>query len=672
MDTTAPELAPLNEKPSSLFNRLLINRNHALLWAGLGISRIGDIIFITAMLLWVATTLARNAPWAAFAVGALTFLPQIVSFAFGTVAGVFVDRWNKRQTQLWADGLRTLLTLLLVLVTGVVPLPFPAGSDAAALFQLICLFVIIALISICSPFVNAALIALLCDIVDQADLPRAFGRAQVIGNIGIILAPPLAAAIFFTVGVQWTILLDALSFAVSFLAIFAIRQSPQAEPAPEAGQASATKANFLKELLEGLRFVGGNSVLVAMGLSVVLTTMGIGALTILGIFFVTNNLYSPPQFYPLLDVAFGVGAMVGAFVGPWLRAKLGLLRTFWIPGLATGLLVVILSRLTNIWGGIVLMFLIGISESILVVVLAPLALQVTPRELVGRTNALLGQLTTLASMISIVIAAFLIATPLHNKHVQLAGLQFSSIDTLFLAAGILIITSGLCSMVTLNHYIAVEEHKVTEDKPRTRRRQIAISASGLLLAIALILGVTFAAPPAQRLLAPQLAQGAPASGQPVDGLQCLPAVGTKTHITVHLSIYMNDQPLAIPAGIGIVAPRQPGVAALASQGKTSCLYPLHVYENDNIIHVESADGRVGNLGQFFALWGQPLNATQVLGYPIDGSQNMVVQGFDANGNALPLQHNNAGAIPLFEHETIYILLNSPHVQITPFTDWNGL
>src|SRR5437660_1797808 len=138
MDTITQTQTSPEQKPRSLLALLLINRNYALLWGAMATSQIGNFIFNTALVLWVATTLARNAPWAPLAVGALAFLPQIVGLAFGTVAGVFVDRWDKRRTMLWTDGLRSILVFFLVPFTGVIPLPFPAGSEAAALFQLTC------------------------------------------------------------------------------------------------------------------------------------------------------------------------------------------------------------------------------------------------------------------------------------------------------------------------------------------------------------------------------------------------------------------------------------------------------------------------------------------------------------------------------------------------------
>ncbi|HEU5379923.1 MAG TPA: MFS transporter [Ktedonobacteraceae bacterium] len=673
METTSIP-SPMNEKPRTLLSRLLINRNYALLWAALSTSRFGNIIFDISILLWVATTLAHNAPWAAFAVGALAFLPKVVSLVVATGAGVFVDRWNKQRTLLCMDGFRAVLVFLLVLATGIIPLPFTTGSDASALFQLFCLLFVVALMSVCNPFVNGALVAFLYDILDEDDFSRAFGRTQLMNNLSAIIGPPLAAALFFAVGVQASIIFDALTFAVSFGCIVLIRATPAgaASTDEEKAEAEPQKRAFLQDLLTGLRFVASNTVLVAMGLATTLSTLGVGALTILSIFFVTNNLHSSPALYPYLDVAFGIGAMIGAILGPPLRQKLGLLKVFWLPTLVTGSLVLVFSRLTNIWAACVLMFLIGMSQAVLFVAVGPLAMKVTPRELIGRTNAVMGQLNMLATAVSVTIAAYLIATPFHNKHLPVVGLDLGPIDAIFTAAGILIITSGLCSMVTLNRYAATEEKGQPDaNKGYIRKRQFAISSVGLLLAILSTLPVAFALPVYQPNARLHLPLGQPASGQPVAGLRCEPAVGTTAKLNVHLSIYINNEAVAIPAGIGIVAPAQPGVAALVSNGKLSCLYPLHVYENDNIIHGELFDNRVYTLGQFFAVWGQPLDQTHILSYTVNQPRILVFEIFDEDGTQR-IYTDDPRAIPLVEHETIVVLLNSPDINPRPFTDWNGL
>lgn len=679
MDTAAPTSPQLDQKPRSLFALLLINRNHALLRAGMTTSQVGNFVFTTSILLWVTTTLARNAPWVAFAVGALVFLPQIVALLVGTVAGVFVDRWNTRRTLLAMDGVRTFIVLLLLPATGILPLPFPAGSDAAAIFQLVCLLLVIAAMSVCNPFVNAGLIALIFDIVGEADLPRAFGRGQLLNGLCTIIGPPLAALIFFSFGVQWSILLDSLSFVVSFACLLLIH--PPSDAKSSAKKASERKkTSFFHDLMEGLRFVAGDNVLFVICMTAALSALGLGPITILGIFFVTNNLHSSPQFYPLLNVSIGIGALVGAVIAAWLHKKLGLLRSFWLPVLATGSLLLIFARLNSLWIACIVLGLIGMSQIVQNVAQGPLMLKATPRKFIGRANAVLGQLATLSTLTSIAIVSFLVATPLHDKHLQLPGVSISTIDMILTASAVLVIVSGLCAVITLRHYAALStqttpaQEGFTPPSPPSasiRRKLWAVSGSGLLLAVLLLIPLSFVVPtyqPGGQLL---LAPGTPASGQLVDGLSCEPTAGTSTHLSIHLSLYANDTALAIPAGIGIVAPRQPGVAALATHGKTTCLYAVHVYEQDNLIHVELARPGITSLGQFFDLWGQPLNHTQVLGYHTDASQNLVFKVFDASGNQQPFP-NDPRLIPLTEHETIAILFQSPHVLPAPFTDWNGV
>ncbi len=671
METTSVSSAE-DKKARTWFSRLLINRNYALLWVALSTSRFGNIIFDISILLWVATTLARNAPWAAFAVGSLAFLPQLTSLVVATGAGVFVDRWNKRRTLLVMDGARTIVVLLLVLATGILPLPFAAGSDAASLFQLFCLLFVVMLISVCNPFVNGAIIAFLYNILDEEDFSRAFGRTQFTSNMSAIIGPPLAAALFFTVGIQASIILDALTFGISFGCIFLIRATLSGETAESEEEATPQKKDFLQDLLTGLRFVAGNTVLVAIGIATVLTALGVGALTVLSIFFVTNNLHSSPAYYPFLDVGFGIGAMIGAILGPPLRQKFGLLKVFWAPTLVIGALVLIFARLTNIWVACALMGLIGMSQAVFLVALGPLAMKVTPRELIGRTNAFMGQLNMLATAISVTIAAYVIAAPFHNKHLPLVGIDLGPIDAIFTAAGILIITSGLCSMVTLNHYEAAEAQGQPERSKRfIRKRQFAISSMGLLLAILSTLPVAFASPRYQTTTQLQTVQGRPPDGQVVQGLKCESTVGSTVKANIHLSLYINNEAVAIPAGIGIVAPPQPGVNALVSKGKLNCLYPLHVYENDNIIHAELFDNRTYTLGQFFEIWGQPLDQTHILGYTANQDQKITFEVFAENGTQHPVT-GDPRAIPLVEHETIVVLLNSPLIHPTPFTDWNGI
>ncbi|HLZ22334.1 MAG TPA: hypothetical protein VKQ30_09445 [Ktedonobacterales bacterium] len=150
-------------------------------------------------------------------------------------------------------------------------------------------------------------------------------------------------------------------------------------------------------------------------------------------------------------------------------------------------------------------------------------------------------------------------------------------------------------------------------------------------------------------------------GTPRDTMSCLGSEGTVVHIHMYLEIYVNDQPVQVPANTGIVQSATGG-----------CFYPLHVHDGEpNIIHEESPVRATYTLGAFFDLWGQPLSKTQVMQYTADATHPLVFEVFDGNGK-LTTYTGNPLALPLRAHDTIVILYNSPNAKPSPYTNWNGL
>jgi hypothetical protein len=151
-----------------------------------------------------------------------------------------------------------------------------------------------------------------------------------------------------------------------------------------------------------------------------------------------------------------------------------------------------------------------------------------------------------------------------------------------------------------------------------------------------------------------------ASGKTVDAVRCDASEQVVYHIHTHLAVYVNGSLRPIPAGIGIVSP----VAAQTANGPfvsaTSCYYWLHVHAQDGIIHVESPTARAYTLGQFFAIWRQPLTTHRV--GPATGRLTVFVNGRRYSGNP--------ANITLRSREAIQIDVGTPVVQ--PATvDWHN-
>jgi MFS family permease len=432
----------------------LINRDFALLWLGQTISIVGDVIFDTTLVLWIVTRLAAGQPWAPLAASGVLLAASTPVLVVGPLAGVFADHWNQRRTMLAMDATRAVLVALLIPASGLIALPLalpfiPAAIFPAAIFsvpeRLGAIYAVVVLAAICAQFFNPARLSIIGRLVDEPYRARASGLNQIASSVAAIAAPPLGALLFFAAGPAWALALNALSFAVSFLAILAMRirrAAPVTEAAPQ-------RTAVWREFALGLRFDLGNRVLRTLLVTGVLVLLGAGMLNTLDVFFVTDNLRAPAGLYTVLGAVQGVGLVVGAVLAAFGAQRVGVARAFWLGLVAGGVVVIAYARQTTLVPAIALMLLFGLLTSVINVTITPLMWHVTPEAFVGRVAAIFTPVTTLASLLSIALSGYLDSTLLRGFHAAIFGVSFGPVDTLFTAAGLLILLGGLYAMRNL-------------------------------------------------------------------------------------------------------------------------------------------------------------------------------------------------------------------------------
>jgi hypothetical protein len=152
------------------------------------------------------------------------------------------------------------------------------------------------------------------------------------------------------------------------------------------------------------------------------------------------------------------------------------------------------------------------------------------------------------------------------------------------------------------------------------------------------------------------------SGATLDGIQCAPLEQLAYHIHSHLQVYVNGQPRALPAAIGILGPVAQQTAYGPFYGAQQCIYWLHTHASDGVIHIESPTKRVYTLGNFFDEWHQPLSRTQV------ASAKGKVSAF-LNGKRW---NQNPRTIPLLPHASVQLDVGAPTVpaKIVSFAGTN--
>jgi MFS family permease len=450
----------------------LINRDYTRLWFGQAVSSVGDAVFSTTLVLWVATQLGKGKPWAPEAVSGVLLATSVAVLCVGPIAGVFVDRWDKRRTMLRTEVLRGGLVAALTAVSFL-----PTHALPIALW-LALVYATVLVLNSASQFFSPARFTVIADLVTgEADRARAAGIAQATGETAWIIGPPLAAPLLFAVGLQWALLFNALSYAVSWAAIRSVRPGaaeateqagPSKAPTPPPAAAAASRPDdpeqggLFREFAAGLRFFRRSRFLVALLVLAVIGQFGIGALDTLNVFFTTRNLHASAHLYGYLGMAMGVGGITGALCGGRAVQWMGARRTTWVGLLVGGALLVAYSRQTTFIGGVVLLYVFAVPLTMLNTAMSPLLIAAAPPAYRGRVVAVFYPVTQLASMLAAVLAGWLAGTVLRGVSFSVAGAHFGPLDTIFALSGVVVVLSGLYARAALP-----DPTKETAETPET-------------------------------------------------------------------------------------------------------------------------------------------------------------------------------------------------------------
>ena len=185
----------------------LRHRDFRLLWSGMCVSLMGDGIFMVAMA-WQVYALS-NAPTALALVGIAMTVPTI---AFLLLGGVVSDRADRRRVMLAADVARGIAVGLLAILS---------LSGVLVLWHVVAL---VALYGAGAAFFGPAFDAIVPDVLPAAELPQANALDQFVRPVALRLAGPAVGGLLIdAVGVGTAFAFDAASFAISVIALVAMR-----------------------------------------------------------------------------------------------------------------------------------------------------------------------------------------------------------------------------------------------------------------------------------------------------------------------------------------------------------------------------------------------------------------------------------------------------------------
>lgn len=259
---------------------LLKNAGFLRLWAGQGISFVGDAVTLVALVVLVVELTGS-----ASAVGGILiahFLPSLAA----PLAGVLADRLDRRVVLVASDLSRAALVL-----------------GAAFARDLVILYALALLMGAARTLFNPTIRAAFPGVVGEGDLARANALVSGAFSVSAAVGPVIGGLIVASAGVRTAFALDAATFLLS-----AVLLSRTPMPRPEA----AVRMGFVQELRDGIGYLAGARLPLAVVGGAFLTMLTINTTVPAEVFLAKSTFGAGDAGYGLLVAVWGGGMVVGS------------------------------------------------------------------------------------------------------------------------------------------------------------------------------------------------------------------------------------------------------------------------------------------------------------------------------------------------------------------------
>jgi DHA3 family macrolide efflux protein-like MFS transporter len=380
------------------------------------LSMIGSRMTGIAIGIWVFNHTGSTSPLLLTA-----FFNEVPGMLGSSLAGVLVDRWDRRRVLMLADAGQAVGSLLLLV-------SFLSGN-----FQLWHLYAVVLLQGVFAIFQGPAKDASTTMLVPEAQRERANAIQQMAFPLAGVIAPALTGVLYAVADIPGIILIDLTTFVVAVGAVYLAR-IPQP---PMSAEGRAMQGNVWREMAGGFRFLRARpALLLLVGYFTAMNFLLNGPLE-LAIPYLITVTGSEAQTGILMGVM-SLGAFVGAgIIAVWSGTR-PRVHTYMPAFVLTGVMFVV-------YGTTRATLILGLSSFLLMIPLPlgwALFLSIvqakTPPDIQGRVFATISQLGLLASTTS-----FLLTGPLIDQVLEPRGQPGAGMASILVVTGVIIIMMTL-------------------------------------------------------------------------------------------------------------------------------------------------------------------------------------------------------------------------------------
>jgi MFS family permease len=354
------------------------------LWLGQLVSNFGDTLHYIALVVLVFELTGRGA-----AVALLVAVEIVPVLLLGPLAGVVIDRFDRKEVLIGADLFRAGLVASLV---------WPQGVWHA--------YVVAAGLAAGNTFFNPTVQAVIPAITTPDQRLAANSVAWSTGRLVQIVASAVAGGIIVMIGTEAAFALNAATFVVSALLVARLAIPAHAEQiAPEARRGLGS---YFAEAKAGLVFARRDRLVSRLLLVQALASLATGATGALLVVLAERHLRLAPSGFAWLIGAIGVGALLGPLIPNVLARDYHDARWLFGPYVVRGVGDILIAVFTPLPVALAIMFVYGLNTSTGMVVFNATLQDTIPDAVRGRVFTLLDVTWSAARLLSLAAGAVLV------------------------------------------------------------------------------------------------------------------------------------------------------------------------------------------------------------------------------------------------------------------------
>ncbi|MDN8591654.1 MFS transporter [Paenibacillus sp. 11B] len=390
LQSPEPELGPNGARTAAesqkMANRALWrNVAYRRILCGYGISVFGDCLNGIAISLWVLQTTGS-----AKSMAAVQVCNMVVSFLFGSFAGTFADRLDRRKLMLSSDLFRGAMAFIIAVSLFVLHAPFP--------FVLL----LLSLSMFSSLFQAPAFHASVTSLVGREHLQQATGTIHLVDNIARISGLAAAGIAVSAFGGFTAIMITGVTFLLSAICVMLAGRFPDVQ------RSSMHRGSFVKEWGSSFSYIFAHPLIRSIViLNPLLILFFMSAIMLVQVMAVNVWQANPVQF-GLIETCIPLGYMLGSGIliasGNRLKRR-G--RWVFIGLLVLGPLYMLLSKVSSPLLALPLIIAGGAMFACCTMLTQIMMRAEVPDELQGRIYGVLGTITSTAPILGLTVVSVL-------------------------------------------------------------------------------------------------------------------------------------------------------------------------------------------------------------------------------------------------------------------------